>query len=160
MAESVVVYKLNHAGVEQLHWTGEVLERTPSYVRLRAAWTRGEHPLGYVTFAPGDVFVEHYWADRWYNVFEIFGQGLDGADGAFKGWYCNVARPAEFAPGVVRTVDLALDLWVWPDRRTLVLDEEEFAALDLVEEERAAAQAALGQLLALADTGRLPAAGA
>ena len=42
--------------------------------------------------------------------------------------------------------DLALDLWVAPDGRTLVLDEEEFAALPLRPMEREAARRALAEL--------------
>jgi hypothetical protein len=43
-------------------------------------------------------------------------------------------------------VDLALDLWVWPDGTQAVLDQEEFEALPLVQEERERALAALGEL--------------
>jgi predicted RNA-binding protein associated with RNAse of E/G family len=37
-------------------------------------------------------------------------------------------------------VDLALDLWVTPDRQQVVLDEDEFAALDLDPDTRSRAQ--------------------
>ena len=48
-----------------------------------------------------------------------------------KGWYCNITRPARFGPGRVTAEDLALDVFVYPDGRTLVLDEEEFADMKL-----------------------------
>jgi len=43
-------------------------------------------------------------------------------------------------------VDLALDLWVTPDRQQVVLDEDEFAALDLDPDTRSRAQKALDEL--------------
>jgi hypothetical protein len=143
--EPVVVYKLKPDGAVQLSWAGEVVARAPGYVRIRAPWTRAALPLGYVTFEPGDVFIEHYYADRWYNVFAIYAPG-----GEHKGWYCNISRPAEIEPGRVRSVDLALDLWVWPDGRVRVLDEDEFARLALAPDERAAAEAARAELERLA----------
>jgi hypothetical protein len=45
---------------------------------------------------------------------------------------------------------LALDVWVGVDGTTQVLDEAEFAALPLSAAERAAARAALAEVLALA----------
>ena len=130
MQEAIHVFKLSPDGSVKLSYDGTVIERTETHVKLRAPWTRGEYPLGYVTFEPGDVFVEYYYADRWYNVFEIYAAG-----GGFKGWYCNITRPARLLPGEVRAEDLALDVWVWPDRRVLILDEDEFEQLALPEAE-------------------------
>jgi protein associated with RNAse G/E len=45
-------------------------------------------------------------------------------------------------------VDLALDLWVAPDGTQTVLDENEFAGLDLDSETRCQARAALKELQA------------
>jgi hypothetical protein len=91
-----------------------------------------------VTFARA-TFIEHYWSDRWYNVSRFTPRARSKAGTATRG----PAIWTVVAPSIWRST------WCG-DRRTLVLDEEEFAALDLVEEERAAAQAALGQLLQLA----------
>ena len=83
--------------------------------------------LGYVVFAPGDHFLEHYYTERWYNIFEV-----RSAEGILKGWYCNITRPALIEGDVVTSEDLELDLFVAPDRRHLLrLDTEEFAALAL-----------------------------
>lgn len=151
MNETVRVYKLNADGTVKLHYDGVVLARTATEVVLRAPWTRGAYDLGYVTFEPGDVFEEHFYADRWYNVFAIHAAG-----GTLKGWYCNVTRPAVFGPGEVRAEDLALDVWVWPDRRILVLDEDEFAQLGLGAGEAAAAREALAEIQRLARAGLPP----
>jgi hypothetical protein len=148
MAEPVLVEKLNLAGEVTVAWRGTVLARTPTSVVLEAIFTRGPMPLGYVTLAPGDRFVETFYSNRWYNIYAIY----DGASGAFKGWYCNITRPAEIGPAPegaglhVRAVDLALDYFRGPDGRELVLDEEEFVALPLSPEEVAACRAALAEL--------------
>jgi hypothetical protein len=95
-----------------------------------------------ITLKRGDRFVESYFSDRWYNTFEIF----DRDDGRFKGWYCNIARPAEFGPASISYVDLGLDLWVTPDGQQAVLDEDEFSDLDLDPTTRKRALAALEEL--------------
>ena len=84
--------------------------------------------------------------DRWYNILEIH----DREDDRLKGWYCNIGKPAVMEAGnKISYVDLALDLWVAPDGTQTVLDEDEFAALDLDDETRSKARAALAELQAL-----------
>jgi predicted RNA-binding protein associated with RNAse of E/G family len=143
--EAVTVRKLDHAGRQVTAYTGEVLRRENSAIVLCASW---EHPpldLGFAVFEPGDRFTEHFYVDRWYNVFEI-----RAGDGRLKGWYCNVTRPARISGDEIAAEDLALDLWVSPDGETQVLDEDEFAALPLTPAERRAACMALAELQALA----------
>jgi predicted RNA-binding protein associated with RNAse of E/G family len=146
----VTVYKLNLAREVVFSWSGRVLRRVAGEIVLEAAFARGPLELGYVTLRPGDRFVEHFYSDRWYNVYAIYAV----EDGAFKGWYCNITRPAEVAERdgrlEIRSVDLALDYFVAPDGRALVLDEAEFAELRLAPAEVEAARAALGELQRLA----------
>jgi hypothetical protein len=107
------------------------------------------HDVGPVTFAPGDVFTEHYWTDRWYSVKEV----RDPA-GALKGWYCDVTRPVVRKAASVYSDDLDLDLWVSGNLATIVrLDEDEFVASGLPQHDPFAAthaRAALDTLAALA----------
>lgn len=148
MTEPVLVEKLNLAGEVVIAWSGQVIRRTATSLVLEARFTRGPLALGYVTLKPGDRFVERFYSDRWYNIYAIY----DAGDGAFKGWYCNITRPAEITPGPdgqgwrVRAVDLALDYFRRPDGKEYVLDEEEFEALPLTASERAACRAALSAL--------------
>jgi protein associated with RNAse G/E len=111
--------------------------------------------LGYLRFMPGDLLYEHFYSDRWYNVYEVRSE-----HGQLKGWYCNVTRPALFVDGSIESEDLELDLFVAPDRRTiLVLDEDEFAARQLEATDPAAhraALAALGELRELVAAGQGP----
>jgi predicted RNA-binding protein associated with RNAse of E/G family len=139
---SVIVQKLNIRGEVSVAYEAELAETLPGGVRLEARWTRPTLPLGYTTFETGDRFVEWYYTNRWYNIFEIH-----GTDGFLKGWYCNVAEPATFTGNVIACRDLLLDLWVSLDGSMQVLDEDEFAAdteLDAVT--RAAALRALDEL--------------
>jgi predicted RNA-binding protein associated with RNAse of E/G family len=119
-----------------------ILEQTYDHIILEAHFQRDDIDLGYIVFRRGDRFVEHYFTNRWYNVFEIY----DVNDGYHKGWYCNFTRPAELIDGLLSADDLALDLWVYPDGRQLVLDEDEFDILPLSDAERKAVLAALADL--------------
>lgn len=148
----VIVHKLDLAGREVIAYQGRLVERTARRVVVDARWRHAAHDYGYARFEPGDRFIEYYYCDRWYTVFEV----RAAADEALKGWYCNITRPAQVEDDHIRSVDLALDLWVYPDRRTLVLDEAEFTALPLDPAQRQAASAALAELQALAAAGALP----
>lgn len=151
-AAAVTVYKLDAHGNEVWRYPATVLERSDQAIRLEAYFNREDTDLGYATFYQGDRFVEQFYCDRWYNVFAVY-----NADGRlFRGWYCNICRPAEITQAAVRCDDLALDVWVTPDGVATVLDEDEFAALDLPATDRQAALAALEQLLQKAKRGALP----
>lgn len=138
-----------------LAYTGEALSRDDTHILVRARWGQPARDLGFVRFEPGDLFYEHHYRDRWYNIMEI-----RAADGALKGWYCNVARPAVFGEDYVESEDLELDLFVPPDRAApLVLDEDEFAqrGLDRLDPQaHVAARAALAELVQMALDGRSP----
>lgn len=138
----IVVIKKNTAGEETWRYSGRVMSRLPEGVLLEAFFNRPDYPFHGMLLGQGDRFVEMYYTDRWYNIFEIHDRQTD----ALKGWYCNVCRPAELRDGQVSYVDLALDLLVFPDGRQLVLDEDEFEALALSVQEDAEARAALAEL--------------
>jgi predicted RNA-binding protein associated with RNAse of E/G family len=144
--ECVTVRKLDHAGRQVLAYPGCVLQRHDRTIVLRTGWDRDPMDLGYVVFEPGDRWSEYFYADRWYNIFEIC-----ASDGRLKGWYCNITRPARIDADEVTAEDLALDLWVGPDGEMLVLDEDEFDALNLPTGEREAARRALAELQALVE---------
>ena len=152
MSEDFTVYKLDHRGREVWRYPARVLARGAHSIRLEAFFNRDDTPVATATFKRGDRFVETFYSDRWYNVFAVY----DRDDGALKGWYANVCRPAQIKAGDLRCDDLALDVWVSPAGVTTVLDEDEFAALPLSAAERARAEEARRQLLALAQNGRLP----
>ncbi len=140
--DTVTVYKLNSRGEVVVTYEAELAERLPTGVRLHARWLRPTLDLGYTAFDTGDRFVEWFYSDRWYNVFEIRTDG-----GGLKGWYCNIAQPADITAGSVACCDLLLDLWVAPDGSMRVLDEDEFFAEPALDADtRATALAALAAL--------------
>jgi uncharacterized protein len=152
MAEQITVYKLDANGREVWQYPARLLARTAHSVCLEAFFNRADVDLGYTVFRRGDRFVEYFYSDRWYNLFVVF----DGQNGLHKGWYANICRPAELGETAVRCEDLALDFWIDPDRAIKILDEDEFEALPLTAVERAHCQAAVQQLIALAQGNWLP----
>lgn len=142
MAQEITVIKNDYEGNEVWRYTGRVVEQTPEKVVLEAAFNRDDVALGFVTFERGDRFVETYYTDRWYNIFEIHAREGD----ALKGWYCNFTRPAVVQNNTVEADDLALDLFVRPDGEILELDWEEFEALDITVPAREAVLDALKAL--------------
>ncbi len=142
----MIVHKCDALGREVRSWHATVRDATPTSIRLEARFNGSDGVLQGLDLRRGDRFLETYYADRHYNVFAIF----DVVTDQFKGWYCNIARPARIEDGHVRFADLALDLLALPDGTMHVLDEDEFERLELSEAERAAARASLEELQRLA----------
>ena len=101
----------------------------PDLLTLEALFNRDDMPFMDITLKRNDRFVETFYSDRWYNIFEIY----DRDSGVFKGRYCNIGEPAVIADDFVSYVDLALDLWVSANGDQTVLDEDELEELDLDE---------------------------
>ena len=138
----IKVLKLDVSGRLLWQYEGRLLRRRPHTLTLEALFDVGDVPLADVVLRKGDRFVETFYDERMYNVFQVF----DDLGGKLKGWYCNVSRPAVLAHDSVSWVDLALDLWVSPDGSQAVLDREEFEALDIRSNERELALSALAAL--------------
>lgn len=142
----ITVQKKNAAGQVVWEYPGEVLARGANWVTLEARFNREDTPFQGIVLKQNDRFLETFYTDRWYNIFEIH----DREDDRLKGWYCNVACPAVWeAAEVLAYVDLALDLWVSAEGQQVVLDEAEFEALQLEEGLRQPALAALDELRAV-----------
>ncbi len=142
MRDAIKVLKKNLKDEITWQYDGQVLRREPNAVVLEAFFNRPDMPFVEVVFKENDRFVETFYTDRWYNIFEIY----DRDDGKRKGWYCNVCRPAVLTDGAVSYIDLALDLWVSVDGKQTVLDEDEFANLLLNDSERDKVWNALAEL--------------
>jgi len=126
------VIKNDANGEHVLSYDGTIREWGGTYVKLDAIFQFDDRDLDYVTLRKGDLFTEWFYTDRWYNVFRV--QDVD--TGELKGWYCNITRPATITETQVSADDLELDLFVYPDGRTLLLDEDDFADLDLSDADR------------------------
>jgi uncharacterized protein len=141
----ITVSKLNSLGETKIQYQGEVIEHLSHGVVIQAYWKLPTKDLGYARFEPGDRFIEYYYTDRWFNIFDVANAG-----GERKGWYCNIAEPALIYNDHIEQVDLLLDVWVTPKGTPLILDEEEFNAdTTLNDEQRRGAKQGLQQLLQL-----------
>lgn len=152
MMTTLTIEKRNHNGEFVLSYPGEVLERGDTWVCLRAVFDRKESNLGFVVFQQGDVFYEWFYSNQWYNVFQVH----VGDSATIKGWYCNITRPARIESERVYSDDLELDVFVMPNGTIILLDEEEFAALNLSTEERMAALRAIQDIRQKVSTHDIP----
>jgi len=139
----IAVRKRDETGRLAWEYMGEVLAQGTDFVRLEARYNRPDTPFQGILLKQNDRFIETFYTNRWYNIFEIH----DRDDDTIKGWYCNVGHPVLWdAPEAISYMDLALDLWVTPSGAQTVLDEDEFAELVLDEATRERALAALAEL--------------
>jgi protein associated with RNAse G/E len=148
------VRKLKPGGALDYAWDGVVLRCDDVGIVLRAEFNVDLVEREFATFRRGDIFIEFYYWDREYNVFQVSTPG-----GTLKGWYANVGLPAELAEqsGELQYVDLALDVWEQPNGEFVVLDQDEFDDLVAAHPELAeAAERGRAALLELASAARLP----
>lgn len=129
---AITVYKCDERGQVKLSYAGDVLERGKNWICIRAIFQHDDVDIGVVTFNRGDRMLEWFYADRYYNIFQL----ENGSSGQIKGWYCNITRPARITEVAIMADDLALDIFVAVDGTITVLDEDEFATLDLTKADR------------------------
>jgi len=151
---AIIVIKRDMEGDETWRYAGQILERGENFVRLEARFNREQdYPFQDTVLRVNDRFVETFYTDRWYNIFEIH----DRDDDRIKGWYCNVGRPAVWeAADTISYVDLALDLWVSAAGWKEFLDWDEYARLRLDAATRARVREALYELAAMFESKRPP----
>lgn len=149
--QTLIVVKLNLQREETWRYDGQILKKDEKGVLIQAFFNREDLPFHGITIKQNDRFIERYFSNRWYNIFEIH----DREDDHLKAWYCNVTRPAEFNPGKIAYVDLALDLLMFPSGETLILDEGEFASLTLDPGTRQKARQGLQALIKMARENKL-----
>lgn len=139
---TITVFKRNHRGERVWSYSGELVNRGDDWICIDAYFNRDDVDTGYVVFKRGDRMTEWFYSDRWYNIFRL----EDAGSGHLKGWYCNITRPAHISEDAIAADDLALDVFIDPAGGVQVLDEDEFAALDLPPDEQRAALAAVTAL--------------
>ena len=137
------IIKNDYLGNSVWEYDGKVIEQSASAFLLEAHFNRSDLMFNGVFLREGDRFLELYPLEKWFNIFEIH----DKDNGEIKGWYCNITRPARYDAEKISYDDLALDLLVYPDRKMLVLDEDEFRSLSLIPIETLNAKKGLEQLI-------------
>lgn len=156
MPTAITVEKRDHAGRFLLRYpASRVLSQDAEAICVEAFF---DFDLAgdYVHINNGDRVVEWFFTNRWYNIMEYH----DVSDDHLKGWYCNITRPSEvlvrpFDNLLITWDDLALDVFITPDGRVLLLDEDELDALNLSSDDLAQIWAAVRHLRTLVEH-RLP----
>lgn len=146
------VIKRDAQGHDKLAYSGRLVEQNARFICIEAVFTLPDRDLGYIHLQRGDIFREWFYIGRWFNIFRV----QDAASKRVKGWYCNITRPPVIAPQQVAADDLGLDVFVWPDGRALLLDEDEFTRLNLPPAEQRAAWEAVDIIKEMAQARRPP----
>ncbi len=138
----LIVRKMNADGREVYRYPARLLWQGAESITVAAVFQMPAMRVGGLLLAAGDCFVETYYRNRWYNIFAVYAR----SNGRLRGWYANVGEPLQITTTAIAYRDLALDLVVLPTGQQVVLDEEEFAALDLPAAARRRARQALRAL--------------
>ncbi len=139
------IVKNDHTGKPVWEYPGECIKQTENAMLFRAYFNRKDLEFQGVCLREGDLFLELYPLNKWFNIFEIH----DKDSGVIKAWYCNVTRPVSVNGDVLSYDDLALDLFAYPDGRYRILDEDEFYEIEIPDRDRAQAIAGLDELKAI-----------
>jgi protein associated with RNAse G/E len=143
--KKIKIIKQDYSGSNVWEYSGNLLERNGNKVIISAHFDRENTIVDKLILKPRDKFIETYYLDKWYNIYEIH----DRENNSVKAWYCNISFPAEISGDTLNFKDLELDLLIYPDGSQKVLDIDEFNALPLTEELRTSALKALSELEAI-----------
>jgi uncharacterized protein len=125
---TIEIVKVSPVGKPPVRYTGELLDSPAGWIAARASWVHGEMDLGYMAFMPGDYLDEFFALERPYNAMALYRSTHE-----LVAWYCNVTYPTRVENDVIFWHDLFVDVIVYPDGRTLVLDEDELEQAGLLE---------------------------
>lgn len=123
--DALTMVKLAPDGEEVTRYPGAaVAVRDDGWIVVRATWTHRLVELDGLQFHPGDVLLEWFSAQHWFNAFAVY-----SPDGLLRGWYGNVTHPAwlETDDEQPRLVwhDLYVDLVGLPDGTVTIRDDDE-----------------------------------
>lgn len=124
------IIKKNHAGETVWEYEGKLINREKNSATVEAFFNRDDLPFQEIVLKRNDRFVEFFYSDKWFNIFEIY----DRDDGKLKGWYCNITKPAEISEDEIAYSDLILDLWIDAKGNQTILDEDELNELNVDED--------------------------
>ena len=141
--ENIDIIKLRSDGSEAIRYSARLLhfDARWGYARVEAHFGFESADVGAFTIYRDDRMIEHFWSARHYNVFEVY-----APEGALRGFYCNITRPAAISPSTISAEDLALDFVADTAGTRFVLDEEEFEELQIDVSERERARSAIWEL--------------
>jgi uncharacterized protein len=144
-SDPVLIRVLNYDGTERRRWFGRLAKHDEPLIVVDAVFDQEvQHDL-LGTIASGTISKEHYWLDRWYNVFRFN-----------EGFYCNITKPPTFDGSVLTYVDLEIDVFVESDFSYRILDEEDFAAASYPAEIQHSARQGVEELIKRIETRSFP----
>jgi protein associated with RNAse G/E len=118
-------YKLD--GSLKIRYWGELIGASQDKRLIRAVGNTDQQIFGDYWLRDGDEYFEWYSSLKGYNILEIH----ERHSTQIKFWYCNLCCPARFVGQTIVWTDLALDLLVTPQKQFFLLDQDEFALLNL-----------------------------
>jgi hypothetical protein len=151
----ITVNSRSYDGSIRRSWTCELIGRKDPLLTFVGEFDVDvDHPdLGRIE--KGTVSYEYYWLDRWYNIFRFH-----LPNGELRNFYCNISMPPNFDGHVLDYIDLDIDIVVWPDLESKVLDREHYVAnaqrFGYTPEVNAKVEETLNELLELIATRNLP----
>ena len=102
------------------------------WICVEARWTFRSIDVDGLTFEPGDLLLEWFSREHWYNLFAVYSPA-----GVYRGSYGNVTYPTRYEPATEPPTlawhDLYLDVIHLPDGRLVVRDEDELEASGLAQ---------------------------
>jgi uncharacterized protein len=144
-SDPVLIRVLNYDGTERRRWFGRLAKHDEPLIVVDAVFDEEvQHDL-LGTIASGTISKEHYWLDRWYNVFRFN-----------ERFYCNITKPPTFDGSVLTYVDLEIDVFVESDFSYRILDEEDFAAASYPAEIQHSARQGVEELIKRIETRSFP----
>jgi uncharacterized protein len=120
---TVEIVKVSPSGKPPVRYSGELIDSPDGWIAARATWVHGHMDVGYMVFQPGDYLDEYFALEQPFNAMALY-----RPDDSLVAWYCNVTLPTVVENGEIHWHDLFIDVIVYPDGRTLVLDEDELEA--------------------------------
>ena len=126
--KTIEIVKISPVGKQPVRYNGELIESPPGWIAARANWVHGEMDLGYMAFMPGDYLDEYFALEQPFNAMALY-----RSDHTLVAWYCNVTLPTVVENGAIHWHDLFVDVIVYPDWTTLVLDEDELEESGLLD---------------------------
>jgi protein associated with RNAse G/E len=136
-------------------WPGALVRADGSLITVLAQFSETHVHGDLGTIHAGTISLEHFWSDRWYNVFQF-----REPDGSPKAIYANIATPASFDGSTLDYIDLDIDVIQWPNGGVDLLDRHEFeenaVKYGYPDQVKTAAENALAEVLALIDLHEFP----
>ena len=142
ISQEIDIIKLNIDGTEKWRYKGRILSLNGHEIYIEAFFDQQDLEIHGLFIGKNDRFLETYYSDRWYNIYEIYARD----QGGLRGWYCNISTPVRYGEKSISYIDLALDLIILPDGSQIIVDQDEFLELNIPPLMRAESLKALDEL--------------